>query len=62
MPRKKPMNALRNHYSKDLKMRVIYQAFNLYKSSKEIAVDLNMPLRVVQRVMKTWAEIGEVCR
>ncbi|KAJ7323620.1 hypothetical protein DFH08DRAFT_626674, partial [Mycena albidolilacea] len=27
-----------------------------------IAIDLNMPLRVVQQVKKTWAEIGEVCR
>ncbi|KAJ7618096.1 hypothetical protein DFH06DRAFT_944705, partial [Mycena polygramma] len=32
------------------------------KTSKEIARDLNMPLRVVQRVKSTWAEIGEVCR
>ncbi|KAJ7186359.1 hypothetical protein B0H12DRAFT_965175, partial [Mycena haematopus] len=32
------------------------------KRSEDIAVDLNMPLRVVQRVKKTWAEIGEVCR
>ncbi|KAF8133505.1 hypothetical protein K438DRAFT_1538154, partial [Mycena galopus ATCC 62051] len=27
-----------------------------------IAIDLDMPLRVVQRVKKTWREIGEVCR
>ncbi|KAJ7763529.1 hypothetical protein DFH07DRAFT_697397, partial [Mycena maculata] len=32
------------------------------KHSKDIAQDLNMPLRVVQRVKQTWAEIGEVCR
>ncbi|KAJ6522610.1 hypothetical protein B0H19DRAFT_857960, partial [Mycena capillaripes] len=28
----------------------------------EIAHDLNMPLRVVQRVMQMWTEIGEVSR
>ncbi|KAJ7663176.1 hypothetical protein DFH06DRAFT_952226, partial [Mycena polygramma] len=28
----------------------------------EIANELNMPLRVVQRVLQTWGEIGEVCR
>ncbi|KAJ7210187.1 hypothetical protein GGX14DRAFT_343181, partial [Mycena pura] len=27
-----------------------------------IAIELHMPLRVVQRVIKTWKEIGEVCR
>ncbi|KAJ7189358.1 hypothetical protein GGX14DRAFT_326455, partial [Mycena pura] len=32
------------------------------KSNEDIAIDLNMPLRVVQRVQQTWAEIGEVCR
>ncbi|KAJ7315172.1 hypothetical protein DFH08DRAFT_655628, partial [Mycena albidolilacea] len=32
------------------------------KTSTEIAIDLDMPVRVVQRVKKTWAEIGEVCR
>ncbi|KAJ6532396.1 hypothetical protein B0H19DRAFT_1005033, partial [Mycena capillaripes] len=62
MARKKPATAVRNHYSKDLKERVIYQAYILEKDSKEIAHDLNMPLRVVQRVKEMWAEIGEVCR
>ncbi|KAJ7782937.1 hypothetical protein B0H16DRAFT_1263261, partial [Mycena metata] len=32
------------------------------KPSADIALDLNMPLRVVQRVKRTWAEIGDVCR
>ncbi|KAJ7615148.1 hypothetical protein DFH06DRAFT_961117, partial [Mycena polygramma] len=32
------------------------------KSTTEIATDLNMPLRVVQRVIQTWRELGEVCR
>jgi hypothetical protein len=43
-------------------MRVIYQAFTLHKTSTLIAIDLDMPVRVVQRVKKTWSEIGEVCR
>ncbi|KAH7910153.1 hypothetical protein BJ138DRAFT_974421, partial [Hygrophoropsis aurantiaca] len=32
------------------------------KSSKDIAVLLDMPLRVVQWVRKLWTEIGEVSR
>ncbi|KAF8132673.1 hypothetical protein K438DRAFT_1998445 [Mycena galopus ATCC 62051] len=59
MPRKRPLIPLRQQYSRDLKMRVIYQAYTLRKRSEDIAIDLNMPLRVVQRVKKTWAEIGE---
>ena len=62
MPRKKRSTPLRRHYSRDLKKRVIYQAFTLSKSSTAIAVDLDMPLRVVQRIKRTWFEIGEVCR
>jgi hypothetical protein len=62
MPRKKPATPIQNHHSKDLKQRVIYQAFTLRKGSKEIAHDLNMPLRVVQRVIQMWTEIGEVSR
>ncbi|KAJ6586665.1 hypothetical protein B0H10DRAFT_1628922, partial [Mycena sp. CBHHK59/15] len=30
--------------------------------STQIAISLNMPLRVVQRIKQTWREIGEVCR
>ena len=62
MPHKKRSTPLRRHYSRDLKKRVIYQAFTLGKSSTAIAVDLDMPLRVVQRIKRTWFEIGEVCR
>jgi transposase len=61
MPRKKPAIPVRRHYSADLKRRVIHQAYTLHKCSKDIATDLDMPLRVVQRVKKTWQEIGEVC-
>ncbi|KAJ7194135.1 hypothetical protein GGX14DRAFT_378286 [Mycena pura] len=62
MPRKKPLQPICQHYSKDLKKRVIYQSFVLHKSNENITIDLNMPLRVVQRVQQTWAEFGEVCR
>ncbi|KAJ7778716.1 hypothetical protein DFH07DRAFT_715713, partial [Mycena maculata] len=32
------------------------------KKSTAIAIDLDMPLCVVQRIKQTWQEIGEVCR
>ncbi|KAJ3719075.1 hypothetical protein DFJ43DRAFT_980572, partial [Lentinula guzmanii] len=32
------------------------------KNTAEIAVDLDMPLRVVQRILHLWKEIGEVSR
>jgi transposase-like protein len=48
MPRKKRLEPLRRHYSDDLKERVIYQAFTLGKKSAEIALNLEIPLRVVQ--------------
>ncbi|KAK7001075.1 hypothetical protein R3P38DRAFT_2415535, partial [Favolaschia claudopus] len=31
-------------------------------NSTEIAIDLDMPVRVVQRVKQIWHEIGDVCR
>ncbi|KAJ7117077.1 hypothetical protein C8R44DRAFT_879589 [Mycena epipterygia] len=62
MPRKKKATPIHKHYFKDLKNHVIYQAYTLGKTSTEIAIDLDMPLRVVQRVKRTWREIGEVCR
>src|ERR1700761_8000742 len=62
MPRKKKLVPLRRHYSPDLKKRVIYQAYTLGKSPTQTAIDLDMPLRVVQRVKQTWSEVGEVCR
>lgn len=52
----------RRHYSKDLKRRVIYQAFTLQKKTTKIAKSLDIDLRVVQRVLQTWREIGEVCQ
>lgn len=62
MPRKARQFPLRRHYSPDLKRRVIYQAFTLCKKSTDIAIDLDMPLRVVQRVKLTWMQLGRVCR
>ena len=62
MPRKRREIPIRKHYSEDLKRRVIYQAFTLAKKSTEIAIDLDMPVRVVQRVKRTWMKIGHVCR
>ena len=49
-------------YSKDLKERVIYQSSVLNMSTTEIAISLDMPLRVVQWVLQTWDEIGAVIR
>ncbi|KAF8238556.1 hypothetical protein L208DRAFT_1387579 [Tricholoma matsutake] len=56
MPRKKPPVPVQMHYSMDLKWCVIHQAYTLHKHSKDIATDLNMLLRVVQCVEKTWQE------
>jgi transposase len=62
MPHKRPAKPVRHVYSRDLKRRVIYQAKVLGKPSTQIAIDLDMDLRVVQRVKQTWKEIGDVCR
>ena len=50
------------YYSRDLKRRIIYQSTVLGKGTTKIAKSLDINLRVVQRVMLTWNEIGEVCR
>ena len=62
MPRKWWEIPIRKQDSEDLKQRVIYQAFTLAKKSTEIAINLDMPVFVVQRVKCTWMEIGHVCR
>jgi hypothetical protein len=59
--RKKKDIIIHHQYSKDLKRWVIYQSTTLGKSSTKIAKSLNMNVRVVQRVLHTWKEIGEVC-
>lgn len=62
MARKRPLLFQRRHYSRDLKERVIYQSYTLHKKPKDIAIDLDMSLRVVHRVRKLWKEIGEVVK
>jgi hypothetical protein len=62
MARKKPIVPLRRHYSHDLKHRVIYQSQVLGLKSTEVAINLDIPVRVVQRVKRVWNEIGEVFR
>ncbi|KAI3606328.1 tpr domain protein [Moniliophthora roreri] len=53
MPRKRRLIPIRRSYSRDLKWWVIYQA-TLYKTSTQIAIDLDMPVWVIQRVKKTF--------
>lgn len=62
MPRKSQATPRRKMYSRDRKTLVIYQSEILGKSSTEIAIDLDMDLRSVQRVRKMWGEVGEVCK
>jgi len=62
MPRKRNLSPARVQYSRDLKQRVVYQSYTLMKTTTEIAIDLNMPVRVVQCVLTNWREIGDVCK
>jgi transposase len=62
MARRQRQVPLRNNYSRDLKRRVIHLSQKHHKGSTEIALLLDMPLRVVQRVRQVWNEIGEVSR
>ena len=52
----------RRRYSKDVKKLVIYQSNVLGMSTTDIAVNLDMPVRVVQRVLQTWDKIRAVVR
>ncbi|KAJ7190772.1 hypothetical protein GGX14DRAFT_407748 [Mycena pura] len=62
MPRAPRLVRVRQTYSADLKARAIWQHQILKKKTTSIAIDLNMPLRVVQRVIQTWNELGVVRR
>jgi len=62
MPRKRNLSPARLQYSRDLKKWVVYQAFTLMKSTTEIAINLDMPVHVVQHVLTNWQEIGDVCK
>lgn len=61
MPRRTPLTCQRQHYSRDLKLRVVYQKFTLGYATTKIAINLQMDLRVVQRVLKTYKDTGDVC-
>ena len=52
----------RRRYSKDVKKLVIYQLSVLDMSTMDIAVNLDMPVCVMQQVLQTWDEIGAVIR
>ncbi|KAJ7599635.1 hypothetical protein C8J56DRAFT_726750, partial [Mycena floridula] len=62
MPHRKRATPLKNHYSRDLKRRVIYQHNILGYNTTKISRNLDIPLHVVQRVIQVHNEIGEVCR
>jgi hypothetical protein len=62
MVRKKCTVPLWQHYSRDLKQRIIHMSQKLHLSSTEISLMLDMPLCVVQRVRRVWNEIDEVYR
>ncbi|KAJ3911064.1 hypothetical protein F5877DRAFT_55705 [Lentinula edodes] len=53
---------IRRHYSRDLKLVVVHQSFVLGYKSTKIAIQLDVPLRVVQRICQNWREIKDVCR
>ena len=50
----------RRRYNKSILERVIYQHYNLHHGSEEIARQLNMSRRAVQRTLQHWREIGLV--
>jgi hypothetical protein len=51
---------IRRQYCKQLRDRVIHQKFNLNKKTADITIDLDMSLRVVQRTIKLWHDVGDV--
>ena len=51
-----------HRFSKNVKKLVIYQSNVLGMSTTDIAVNLDMPVCVVQWVLQTWDEIGAVAR
>lgn len=61
MPRCLPAHLRqRQNYSEDLRRRVIYQRFTLDKKVADIACDLDMSRRSVERVLQFWSNTGEV--
>ena len=62
MPWKYNLSPVWLQYSWDLKKWVVYQPFMLMKSTTEIAINLDMPVCVVQCIWTNWQEIGDVCK
>jgi hypothetical protein len=62
LPQDDESKQTRRNYSKDLKQLVLYQHESLGKNTQEISRDLNMSLRVVQRVLQLHKEIGSVVK
>jgi hypothetical protein len=60
MARKQCQVPVRNNYLRNLKRRVIHLSQNLHKGLAEIAILLDMSLRVIQCMRQVWNEIGEV--
>ncbi|KAJ3825843.1 hypothetical protein F5880DRAFT_1477486 [Lentinula raphanica] len=61
MPRKSS-TCKRRTYSRDLKLAVVHQLFILGYKTTKVAIELAIPLRVVQRIQKNWNEIHDVCK
>jgi len=58
----RPNVIARRRYSRDLNQHVIHQFETLGWSTDQIAVSLDMSVRVVQRTLQTWQEIGDVVK
>lgn len=50
----------RKHYTSDRKQLVIYQRHTLHFTVSEIARNLNMSRRAVERTLQLWRLIGDV--
>ncbi|KAJ3966573.1 hypothetical protein EV361DRAFT_557702 [Lentinula raphanica] len=61
MPRK-PSTRKRRTYSRDLKLAVVHQLFVLGYKTTKVAIELSVPLRLVQRIQQNWKEIRDVCK
>lgn len=53
---------VRKQYPEALKDRVVHQCYNLNRKTSSIAIDLNIPLRVCQRILQTYHETGQTVR
>ncbi|KIJ10235.1 hypothetical protein PAXINDRAFT_157674 [Paxillus involutus ATCC 200175] len=62
MPRKHKTARQCQHYSHDLKKRIIYQSHILSKNSTGITISLDMPIHVVQRVLKLYRDTSGIIK